>query len=94
MWWWSWRGLDQGHRSYGASQEQAGVSAPEGSGGRCDATRAGASPQTVLSGNAPAQTASGSFSWRVIYDSTNPAQDDIAASCHEVSSLTVNNNAP
>ena len=70
--------------------------------GTCDGTAAfsttkpvsGASPVTVLSGNAPAQTSTGSFSWRVSYDSTNPAQDDIAASCHEVSSLTVNNNAP
>jgi hypothetical protein len=51
----------------------------------------GASPQTVQSGNAPAQTASGSFSWRVSYDSTNPAQRDIAASCHETSALTVTN---
>ena len=54
-------------------------------------TVAGASPQTVLSGNAPAQTASGSFSWRVSYDSTNAGQRDIAASCHETSSLTVTN---
>ena len=52
---------------------------------------AGASPQTVLSGNAPAQTASGSFSWRVSYDSTNAGQRDIPASCHETSSLTVAN---
>ncbi len=52
---------------------------------------AGASPQTVLSGNAPAQTASGSFSWRVSYDSTNQGQRDIPASCHETSSLTVAN---
>ena len=51
----------------------------------------GASPQTVTSGNAPAQTASGSFSWRVSYDSTNPGQRDIGASCHETSSLTVAN---
>jgi len=51
----------------------------------------GASPQTVGSGNAPAQTTSGSYSWRVSYDSTNPAQDDIAASCHETSALTINN---
>jgi len=51
----------------------------------------GASPQTVLSGNAPAQTATGSFSWRVSYDSTNLAQRDIAASCHETSALTVTN---
>jgi hypothetical protein len=51
----------------------------------------GASPQTVQSGNAPAQTASGSFSWRVSYDSDNPAQEDIAASCHETSALTIDN---
>ena len=67
--------------------------------GTCDGTSAfsttnnvsGASPQTVLSGNAPAQTADGSFSWRVSYDSTNPGQRDIPASCHETSSLTVSN---
>lgn len=52
---------------------------------------AGASPQTVLSGNAPAQTASGSFSWRVSYDSTNQGQRDIDPSCHETSALTVTN---
>ena len=46
---------------------------------------------TVTSGNAPAQTASGEFSWRVSYDSDNPAQQDIAASCHETSTLTVTN---
>ena len=51
----------------------------------------GASPQTVLSGNAPAQTVSGSFSWRVSYDSTNPAQRDIPGSCQETSALTVTN---
>jgi hypothetical protein len=51
----------------------------------------GASPQTVTSGNAPAQTASGTFSWRVSYDSTNLAQRDIPASCHETSALTVAN---
>jgi hypothetical protein len=54
-------------------------------------TVAGASPQTVTSGNAPAQTVSGSFSWRVSYDSTNSGQRDIPASCHETSSLTVTN---
>jgi hypothetical protein len=52
---------------------------------------AGASPQTVQSGNAPAQTASGEFSWEVSYDSDNPAQEDIAASCHETSTLTIAN---
>jgi hypothetical protein len=51
----------------------------------------GASPQTVQSGNAPAQTATGSFSWSVSYDSDNPAQEDIAASCHETSALTIEN---
>ena len=54
-------------------------------------TVSGASPQTVLSGNAPSQTTSGSFAWRVSYDSTNPGQRDIPASCEEVSSLTVDN---
>lgn len=54
-------------------------------------TVAGASPQTVLSGNAPAQTTTGSFSWRVAYDSTNAAQRDIPASCQETSALTVAN---
>ncbi len=51
----------------------------------------GASPQTVLSGNAPAQTVSGSFSWQVAYDSTNPAQRDVGPSCHETSALTIAN---
>lgn len=46
---------------------------------------------TVGSGNAPAQTVNGSFSWRVSYDSTNPAQRDIGASCHETSALTISN---
>jgi hypothetical protein len=67
--------------------------------GTCNGTAAfsttkpvsGSSPQTVLSGNAPAQTTDGSFSWRVSYDSTNPAQRDIGASCHETSALTVTN---
>ena len=52
---------------------------------------AGASPQTVSTSNTTAQLASGSFSWSVSYDSTNPAQRDIPASCHETSALTVTN---
>ena len=36
-------------------------------------------------------TASGSYSWLVNYDSTNPAQDDIPDSCHETSVLTIVN---
>ncbi len=55
----------------------------------------GASPQTVSTIGAAtqpaAQLASGSFSWSVDYDSTNAAQRDIPASCHETSSLIINN---
>ncbi|MFC4140076.1 MULTISPECIES: hemagglutinin [unclassified Microbacterium] len=53
----------------------------------------GVSPQTVSTGNAPAQSASGDFSWRVTYDSTNAAQRDIPASCQEVTKLTITNGA-
>jgi hypothetical protein len=52
---------------------------------------AGASPQTVSTSNTTAQLATGSFSWRVSYDSDNAAQRDIPASCHETSALTVTN---
>ena len=51
----------------------------------------GASPQVVGSGAAPTQSADGNFSWSVSYDSTNGAQRDIPASCHETSALTVAN---
>ena len=51
----------------------------------------GPSPQTVGTSNTAAQSASGSFSWLVSYDSTNTAQDDIAPSCHETSALTITN---
>jgi hypothetical protein len=51
----------------------------------------GASPETVSTSNTTAQTDSGSFSWSVSYDSTNPAQEDIPASCHETSALTIDN---
>lgn len=53
----------------------------------------GASPQTVRTDNSTAVTASGTFSWSVSYDSTNGAQRDIPASCHETSALTVTNGA-
>jgi len=56
-----------------------------------DVAVSGASPQTVGTSNTTAQTASGSFSWRVTYDSTNSAQRDIPASCHETSTLTIAN---
>jgi hypothetical protein len=51
----------------------------------------GASSQTVGSGAAPAQSTSGNYSWKVSYDSTNNAQRDIPASCHETSALTITN---
>jgi hypothetical protein len=47
--------------------------------------------ETVSTSNNTAVTASGDFSWEVSYDSTNPAQEDIAASCDETSSLTIDN---
>ena len=55
------------------------------------ASVSGASPKTVSTSNTTAQTASGSFSWSVSYDSDNAAQRDIPASCHETSALTVTN---
>ena len=50
----------------------------------------GASPQTVGTSNTTV-VAAGSFSWKVSYDSTNNAQRDIPASCHETSTLTISN---
>jgi hypothetical protein len=48
--------------------------------------------QTVSTSNTTAVTEpGGSFSWQVSYDSTNPAQQDIPASCHETSNLTIVN---
>jgi hypothetical protein len=52
---------------------------------------AAASPKTVSSANTTAYATSGSFSWRVGYDSTNAAQRDIPASCLETSALTITN---
>ena len=51
----------------------------------------GVSPKTVSTSNTTAQSASGSFSWSVSYDSTNNAQRDIPPSCHETSALTITN---
>jgi len=53
----------------------------------------GTSPKTVSTSNTAPQSATGDFSWSVSYDSTNSAQEDIAASCHETSALTVTNGA-
>jgi hypothetical protein len=51
----------------------------------------GASPQTVSSANTTAVTATGSYSWQVSFASTNSKQLGIAASCKEVSALTIDN---
>jgi len=58
----------------------------------------GATPQTVGTSNTGdpvsdgyTATASGDFSWEVSYDSDNTAQKGIAATCVEVSSLTIDN---
>ncbi len=55
----------------------------------------GSSPQTVSTTGAAsqpaAQVASGSYSWSVSYDSTNPGQRDIPSSCQETSGLTIAN---
>jgi hypothetical protein len=51
----------------------------------------GSSPQTVNSANTTAVSTTGAYSWLVNYDSTNPAQLDIAPSCHETSSVTIAN---
>jgi hypothetical protein len=52
----------------------------------------GAAPKTVSTSNTTVKaTASGSYSWKVSYDSTNPAQRDIPASCQETTSLTIDN---
>ncbi|WP_249353983.1 hemagglutinin [Microbacterium sp. 2FI] len=57
---------------------------------------AGPSPQDAATSNfgedAVAVSASGDYSWRVGYDSDNPAQRDfLPGSCHETSSLTIAN---
>lgn len=50
-----------------------------------------ASGTTVSTTNTTPQTESGEFSWQVRYVSKNPAQENIGASCHETSSLTISN---
>jgi hypothetical protein len=52
----------------------------------------GASPQTVNTSNTTVLVqATGSYSWKVSYDSTNAAQQDIGDKCHETSALTITN---
>lgn len=51
----------------------------------------GPSAQTVGTSNTVPEDASGTWSWSVSYDSDNPAQRDIPASCEETSALTIAN---
>ena len=51
----------------------------------------GASPQTVKTTNTTVSTTAANVSWQVTFDSTNPAQRDIPASCVEKSTLGINN---
>ncbi|MEI3845143.1 MULTISPECIES: hemagglutinin [unclassified Microbacterium] len=50
-----------------------------------------AAQPTATTANTTAYLATGNFSWRVNYDSTNDAQRDIDWTCHETSALTVSN---
>jgi hypothetical protein len=51
----------------------------------------GASPQTVSTTNTTVSTTAANVSWLVDYDSTNPAQRDIPASCFEKTALSIDN---
>jgi hypothetical protein len=52
---------------------------------------AGASPKTVSTTNTTVSTTAAHVSWLVSYDSTNPAQEDIPATCFEKTDLTIDN---
>jgi hypothetical protein len=54
-------------------------------------TVSGASPQTVSTTNTTVSTTAANVSWLVSYDSTNPAQKDIQATCLEKTALTIDN---
>lgn len=56
-----------------------------------DVAVSGASPQTVETSNTEVSTTAANISWRVSYDSTNPAQDDIPATCKEATALDIDN---
>ena len=51
----------------------------------------GASAQTVSTTNTTVSTTAANVSWLVDYDSTNPAQRDIPATCLEKTALTIDN---
>lgn len=55
----------------------------------------GASPQTVSTANTTVVvTASGSYSWKLAYSSTNANQTGFTATCKEATTLTINNTLP
>lgn len=54
-------------------------------------TVSGASSQTVSTTNTTVSTTAANVSWLVSYTSTNPAQQDIPATCLEKTALTINN---
>jgi hypothetical protein len=45
----------------------------------------------VSTTNTTVSTTAANVSWRLSYDSTNPAQKDIPATCLEKSTLTIDN---
>lgn len=53
----------------------------------------GASPQTVHTTNTTISTTAADVSWLVSFDSSNPAQRSIAASCLEKTALSIDNGA-
>jgi hypothetical protein len=54
-------------------------------------TVSGASPQTVSTTNTTVSTTAANISWKVSYDSTNAAQQDISAKCFEKTALAIDN---
>jgi hypothetical protein len=56
-----------------------------------DVAVSGASPKDVSTTNTTVSTTSANVSWRLTYDSTNPAQEDIPATCLEKTALTIDN---
>jgi hypothetical protein len=56
-----------------------------------DVAVSGASPKTVKTTNTTISTTAGNVSWKLSYDSTNPAQRDIPANCFEKTALSIDN---
>jgi hypothetical protein len=51
----------------------------------------GASPQTVSTTNTTVSTTAANASWKLTYDSNNPAQKSIPATCLEKTALAIDN---